>query len=109
MNVTPAMVKAAWAVARIQGETDSFGSELHDCCQECVDEIRNYERSAEAHTGQCDWCKREATDLANRRDYDEGLAGPVYRVCGECRKRQDDEAHEELEAIGYYDEHDDDD
>lgn len=83
------------AVARIQGETDSFGCEMNDCCQECVDEIRAYARSAEARSGQCDWCKNEATDLRDRRDYDEGMAGPVYRVCGACVKRQNERLAEE--------------
>ena len=83
------------AVARIQGETDSFGCELNDCCQECVDEIRQYARSAEARSGQCDWCKLEATDLRNRRDYDEGMSGPVYRVCGPCVQRQNERLAEE--------------
>lgn len=79
------------AVARIQGETDSFGCEMNDLCEECLKADREYERSAEARTGNCDWCKNVATDLADTRDYDEGMAGPVYRVCGACRKRRDDE------------------
>ena len=79
------------AVARIQGETDSFGSELLDCCQECVDEIRAYNRSAEARTGECDWCHNDATDLRDRRDYEEGMYGRVYRVCGACSRRYDAE------------------
>lgn len=83
------------AVARIQGETDSFGCEMSDCCQECADEIRAYARSAEARSGQCDWCKNEATDLRDRRDYDEGMAGPVYRVCGDCVRRQNERLAEE--------------
>lgn len=28
------------AVARVQGETDSFGCEMHDLCQACLDELR---------------------------------------------------------------------
>lgn len=88
------------AVARVQGETDSFGCEMHDCCQECMDEIRSYENSAEARTDECDWCKKDATDIADKRDIDEGMYGPVYRVCGACRKRRDDEIQKELD---YYD------
>ena len=88
------------AVVRVQGETDSFGCEMHDCCQECFDEIREYERSDEACAGRCDWCKKDATDLADKRDIDEGMSGPVYRVCGVCRKRRDDEIQRELD---YYD------
>lgn len=83
------------AVARIQGETDSFGCEMLDCCQECVDEIRSY--AAEARCGQCEWCKREATDLRDARDYDEGLYGRVYRVCGECIRQRSKELREEME------------
>jgi hypothetical protein len=88
------------AVVRVQGETDSFGCEMNDCCQECFDKIREYERSDEARTGKCDWCKKDATDLADKRDIDEGMCGPVYRVCGACRKRYDDEIQKELD---YYD------
>lgn len=92
------------AVVRIQGETDSFGCEMNDCCEECADEIRSYARSAEASTGRCDWCKKDATDLRDQRDYEEGLNGPVYRVCAACRKHADDEARRELDAYGFYDE-----
>ena len=66
------------AVARIQGETDSFGCEMNDLCAECVAAIR-------LHTviGQCDWCKQES-GLVPQRDFDEGMCGPVYYVCGDC-------------------------
>lgn len=98
------------AVARVQGETDSMGSELNDLCQECYDEDRAYARSEEACTGRCDWCKQDATDLRDTRDYDEGMSGPVYRVCGACRKRVNDEAERELAAHDstYYDDPEDD-
>lgn len=94
------------AVARVQGETDSFGSELNDMCQECLGEHRAYMRSAEAHAGTCDWCKRGAADLRPRRDYEEGLGGPVYDVCGACVKRENDEL--EKEAGTYWDDYGDD-
>lgn len=84
------------AVARIQGETDSFGAELHDLCQECLEADRRAAASPEARTGTCDWCKGEATDLAWRRDYEEGMAARVYRVCGACRKRDDARIAEDL-------------
>lgn len=84
------------AVARIQGETDSFGSELWDCCEECRDELRAYRNSPEARTGVCDWCLGEATDLRNRRDIDEGMSGRVYRVCGACVKRDNEAILAEL-------------
>ena len=97
------------AVARIQGETDSFGSEMHDLCQECADKMRAAMRSPEARTGRCDWCKQDSTDLRNKRDIDEGMAGPVYRVCGACAKKYDAQIEEELRAYDNdYDDYDDD-
>lgn len=88
------------AVARYQGETDSFGCEMHDICAECLKEFRESANSPEARTGQCDWCKKEATDLRDTRDIDEGMAGPLYRVCGSCRKKYDDDLRAEA---AYYD------
>lgn len=90
------------AVVRIQGETDSFGSEMNDMCQECADEYRAWLKSPEATTGRCDWCKKEAPDLRDTRDHEEGMAGPVYSVCGSCRKRRDDELKAEAAAYDDY-------
>lgn len=99
------------AVVRVQGETDSFGCEMEDICQQCVDERKAY-RCSEAgqaeelewRTGACEWCRNHVTDLRDARDYDEGMNGRVYRVCGACIKRVNDEAQAELDAMGYYDE-----
>lgn len=85
------------AVANVQGETDSFGYETVLMCQECLDADRAYEATEEAHSGQCDWCKREATDLSWARDYDEGMSGPVYRVCRTCSDRVAAEARREMD------------
>ena len=85
------------AVARIQGETDSFGAELNDLCQECLDQFRSYQ--ADARAGVCDWCSSPATDLTYRRDIDEGMNGRVYRVCGTCRKVESERLDEELAEI----------
>lgn len=85
------------AVANVQGETDSFGYETILMCQECLDADRAYEATEEAHTGTCDWCKREATDLAWARCYDEGLSGPTYRVCGACKERQTQRLQREMD------------
>lgn len=96
------------AVARVQGETDSFGCEMNDLCRECLEADRTYARSAEARAGRCDWCKTEVSDLRNARDFDEGLHGPVYRICGKCQKRRDDRIQSELDEqegrYGYFDE-----
>jgi len=103
------------AVARIQGETDSFGCEMDDLCQKCLDERRAY-RCSEAgqaeelewRTGACEWCKNHVTDLRDARDYEEGMNGRVYRVCGACIKRVNDDAAAELDAMGYFDDYGDD-
>ena len=92
------------AVHRVQGETDSFGCEMIDMCQECWKHELAYRKSDEAkqdRIGECGWCKREATDLCDARDYDEGMYGPVYRVCGACLKRHDDRIREELDRYGW--------
>jgi hypothetical protein len=92
------------AVRRIQGETDSFGCEMWDLCQECVDDLAK-ERQ-DARNGVCDWCHMEASDLRPARDYDEGLCGRVYGVCGACIKARNDEADRELRESVYYDYYD---
>lgn len=94
------------AYRRVQGETDSFGSEMIDMCQECYEthrqEMAAYQ--AEAARGACDWCKQPAIDLRDRRDYEEGMCGPVYRVCGACVRRENESLREELsEYDDWYD------
>jgi hypothetical protein len=66
------------------------------------------ETAAMRATGECEWCRKHATDLRNTRDYEEGSYGRIYRVCGACRQRVNDEAQEELERSGYYDDYGDD-
>jgi len=85
------------AVARIQGETDSMGAELNDCCKECVDEIKN----APPTTGTCDWCHTPDVELKNRRDLDEGMAGRVYEVCSECIKKDNARISAGLDEYDY--------
>jgi hypothetical protein len=87
------------AVTRVQGETDSFGCEMLDLCTQCIEEVRRYARSAESRTGTCDWCRKPATDLRAARDYDEGMAGPVYRVCSACIRKRNEEARRELDEM----------
>jgi len=90
------------AVARIQGETDSFGSEMNDMCQECLDEHRAYLKSPEAaerRKGICEWCKNPADDLRDRRDFEEGVSGRVYRVCGACVTAENERLAEEADEF----------
>lgn len=95
------------AVARIQGETDSFGCELNDMCQECLAEYRE-EMAAADWSGVCDWCKEHKPRLWPQRDYEEGMHGRVYEVCDACIKRVDDENRRYLASYGDdYDDYDD--
>lgn len=82
------------AVRRVQGETDSFGCEWLDLCAECVAEFAEHAR--QGRSGRCAWCKCNADDLRPRRDYDEGMAGPVYEVCDECVRKDNERARAEL-------------
>lgn len=71
------------AVKRIQGETDSFGCEMIDVCQECLDKYRS---EPEDTSGRCDWCKQDVSVRVPTRDYEEGSCGPIYYACIACRK-----------------------
>lgn len=86
------------AIARIQGETDSFGSELHDMCQECVSEYENQIKEHDTGVGVCDWCKSTVSNeyLHPHRDFEEGSSGRVYTVCVACINKQHDELEGEL-------------
>lgn len=86
------------ATHRIQGETDSFGSEMFDCCDACH---AAYKASCEEHgplKGACNWCKTGPHVLYPTRDYGEGSSGPVYDVCSSCRTKQLDELRAELDG-----------
>lgn len=96
------------AVIRVQGETDSMGCEMNDMCQECFDSYKAWKNSPEAaehRKGQCEWCKNEKDDLRDARDYEEGLSGRVYRVCGDCIKKQNDDLAAESNYDGYDDDY----
>lgn len=85
------------AVARVQGETDSFGAELFDMCEDCLDEHRKYMAGAD-HSGTCDWCKQHKPRLRPQRDFEEGMSGRVYDVCDDCVRKANEEAERELSS-----------
>lgn len=74
------------ATHRVQGETDSFGCEMHDMCDECYQAWRVAPQYGD-DLGRCDYCRHETANRRPIRDYEEGLGGPVYYVCEECRAR----------------------
>jgi hypothetical protein len=79
------------AKERIQGETDSFGSEWHYLCRSCADdlfeEIRKDELDEEARRQQfpCRLCKREGVKIVLWYDHEDGNA-EVWS-CSDCRTR----------------------
>ena len=72
------------ATHRIQGETDSFGAEYIDLCETCY---RKEQQLGATTESACDWCGKLASDTQPYRDMEEGMCGPVYQVCGDCRKK----------------------
>ena len=84
------------AVCRFQGETDSFGCEYFDLCAFCLEDMQK--AAQEDRAGICDWCKGIVSDLRNHRDLDEGMCGPVYRVCCDCITRESDRLRQELDS-----------
>lgn len=93
------------AIARIQGETDSFGAELIDMCEECLAEYRE-EVKTDDHSGICDWCRTHKPRLWNRRDDEEGMYGPVYLVCDDCSQRREERLREEMARYEPMDDYD---
>jgi hypothetical protein len=88
------------ATHRVQGETDSFGCELNDMCDECYAEYREDMRSWDT-SGECDWCKNHAPKLFDRRDYEEGMRGRVYQVCQSCIDRENKRLDAEMDYEDY--------
>ena len=81
----------------VQGETDSFGCEYMDLCEECYKAF--LEKPDEKVICTCEWCKAENVEVFPTRDFDEGMYGPVYSVCIACRRKQIEDAEEELEYL----------
>lgn len=84
------------ATHRMQGETDSFGCEFIDLCEDHYLQHAKAMRDLKS-PGQCDWCKQEADDRRPRRDYDEGMSGRVYQVCRPCIKKDNGELRRQQE------------
>lgn len=79
------------ATMRIQGETDSFGSEMYDSCQSCFDKEQEAARLAKEEDPEwgmliCDGCGCTA-ETKSARDLEEGMCGRVYEYCESCMSR----------------------
>lgn len=68
------------SVARVVGESDSFGSEVIDLCQECLDKLNT---DKEETIGVCEIC-HTTTVVNRRRDPEEGSCGRIYNMCDRC-------------------------
>ena len=73
------------ATHRIVGETDSFGSELIDWCNECYNKYLSAKENPEYNLS-CDHCQAVDCKTTATRDPDEGSCGPVYHLCDNCLK-----------------------
>lgn len=91
------------ATVRFQGETDSFGAEYHILCGDCLSKTREEIREERNKPSRCDYCKTDQVGCSPMRDYEEGMAGPVYSVCPTCRARVNARIQEELDAADDYD------
>lgn len=79
------------AIKSIVGETDSFGSETTEVCQECLDEHNAAMRKQRENPDpekflDCESCGTRDKTVKPCRDPEEGSHGPVYHWCGPCRK-----------------------
>jgi hypothetical protein len=70
------------AVVRVQGETDSFGSEMVDMCNYCYAQF-NVSTTQDV-VGKCDLCHEPDRDLKHHRDPEQSATGPVYMACQDC-------------------------
>lgn len=99
------------ATRRVVGETDSFGSELIDMCEDCYQKhlkaVEDERKPGGYLHDMCEWCKTGPHPLRETRDIDEGSSGPVYLVCSACRQKQNESAREELEYYAQQEDHDD--
>ena len=92
------------ATVQIQGETDSFGYEVVDLCEEHLAQDREKEQKKRSKPQSCDWCKKAKTGVRAHRDWTEGSHGPVYQVCTNCRLAESAEIQAEIEydrRMGY--------
>ena len=87
------------ATVRMQGETDSFGSEMADLCQACYDKIQESCVDLENTPSYCEWCHTVAEGCKPFRDADEGSTGPIYTVCKTCRAADSEKWAAEADAM----------
>lgn len=94
------------ATHRICTESDSFGSEFMNLCDECWNAHLAHKEKVKNDESLWETCKcgNREPRMIQYRDYEEGMHGPVYEHCSKCHERMNARIAEE-EA--QYDEDDD--
>ena len=75
------------SVMRIVGETDSFGSEIIDMCDECKDNYLKHIAEQQDQEKRCEICLRMKKDVKPHRDPEEDSCGRLYDMCPECYRK----------------------
>jgi hypothetical protein len=76
-------------------EADSMGYETRNMCQKCYNYYQRTKKQTEPVLSTCDWCKATGVELKPIRDHEEGMSGPIYHVCDNCRNHGSDLVSEE--------------
>ena len=68
-------------------ETDSFGSEVHHYCEDCIKAIEEEREksNSEDELKYCDHCEAQSKDVRPMRDPEEGSCGRLYYLCQKHR------------------------
>lgn len=85
------------ATRRICTESDSFGSEYHNMCDECNEEHIANKAAIDADPERWETCKcgNREPRMIQYRDMDEGMHGPVYEHCSVCHAKWNKRIEEE--------------
>lgn len=90
------------ATHRICSESDSFGSEYANFCNDCWEERQLAIKAKEQDPEQWDSCRKcgeNVPRLSSYRDPDEGMHGPVYEACPDCVSKFWKRYQEECELL----------
>ena len=75
------------AAAAMIGEADSYGSEVHHYCEDCIKAIEEEreKNNSEDELKYCDHCKGMVKGVRPMRDPEEGSCGRLYYLCEQHR------------------------
>lgn len=72
------------ATITIQGDTDSFGAEYMEFCEDCHERWEEESKEKTDTSGHCEWCDQMSNSRTLARDPTEGEYGPLYYICIGC-------------------------